>query len=166
MSVNTRSRKITPTYVNKKTAPIHQIPLQKLEQEQEIPSMDFEILYYKIMHSTLTLFIADSALDESSPPQIQAFWDESHQKLYLSGGKCEHLSRTKRREIWLHIDIFSLGLGKKLHVFKMTDENQEERLLTCSVPGFRIQTKKLKPTPLPPGFQLKMTPMNNTEIPE
>jgi hypothetical protein len=169
MSVNTRSRKIIPTYENKKTAPIHQIPLQRLEQEQEIPSMDFEILYYKIMHSTFTLFIADSALDESSPPQIQAFWDESHQKLYLSGGKCEHLSKTKRREIWLHIDIFdisSLGLRKKIHVFKRTDENQEEHLLTCSVPGFRIQTNKLKLTPLPPGFQMKMAPMNITEIPE
>jgi hypothetical protein len=147
MSVNTRSKTVTPTYLRKKSARVHQIPLQRIEPGQEIPTMDFEILSYKIRRSTFMLFIADHTVDESIPPQIQAFWDETHQKLYLAGGKIEYLPGKmillpKRRENWLHIDISPLGIEKKLKVFKMSDEQQEKRLLTCSVPNSHYYVTK------------------------
>lgn len=147
MSVNTRLKTVTSTYLRKKSARVHHIPLQRIEQGQEIPSMDFEILSYKIRRSTFKIFIADHTVDESVSPQIQAFWDETHQKLYLAGGKFEYLPGRmillpRRRENWIHIDISPLGIEKKLEVFKISDEQQEEPLLTCSVPNSHYYVTK------------------------
>jgi hypothetical protein len=136
MSIDTQAKQIVPTHRNKKTAPIHQIPLQRLEPGQDIPVMDFEVLSFRIVQSafsyltipaTLKLFIADYILDDSAPPQIQALWDETNKKFYLAGGKFDYLPgrmilKPKRREIWLHIDISSLGLEGKLKIYKISDE--------------------------------------------
>lgn len=138
MSVDTRSKTVTPTYISKKKAPVHQIPLQILEEGQDIVLKDFEILSYKVMNSTLMLFVEEWVLDESAPSQIQAYWNETHKKLYLSGGMRDYLLGMKEREVWLHIDLSSLGKKVKLEVCALRRSTiapkVEDDLFTFTIP--------------------------------
>jgi hypothetical protein len=42
--------------------------------------------------------------------------------------------KPKRREIWLHIGISSLGLEGKLDVYKASDEKSNELLMSVTIP--------------------------------
>ena len=104
---------------------IYNIEIQKVHSIEDLPSTQFSVIEHKINGAALEILIQYRS---QGNPEVQAFWNEKNDNLYLVGGKIdsstetEHVGRftlAKTNQAWISIDLFQLGKKGELNIFKM-----------------------------------------------